>query len=280
MSQQIEYSSLPISKAFRRETQRTGIGAHYTGLSRWLLSIKDEVETNAKIDLSRTSRAVAADAMILHTFATTRHIFCAPGLHDFCVNAAREDSDSFMASEFPEYPCEWPFGYSSKSHVLADGFFVHFPSDEGRLSKIIFPGWRSMTVSLCPIWAAECTVVNDDLAQCLIFQRNQQYDCEDPEPELVERRKFVRGLSLYLDAFPDALIPALRDQVANRDHYGCHGKVATLSKDAKHEIEGMKCPHFRRGHFKTLRSAFYKQSHGKTIWTRGCFINMEAKDAI
>lgn len=87
----------------------------------------------------------------------------------------------------------------------------------------------------------------------------------------------VYGLSLYIDAFPDAITPTnMRDSLKNRES-GRNIRIAR-SSILNEEDRNSVSPHFRRGHFRVLESERFTKKKGQTIFVKGTFIKGRSYD--
>lgn len=106
---------------------------------------------------------------------------------------------------------------------------------------------------------------------------------ENREAEVERQRYMARiiyGLSLYIDAFPDAVVPALPDTIHNTNHYKGRRMAVATTPIADEENRNSVSPHWRRGHFRVLSNAKFVHKQGMTVFVRGTFVKGKAYDVL
>jgi hypothetical protein len=87
-------------------------------------------------------------------------------------------------------------------------------------------------------------------------------------------------LSLYLDAFPDSIIPGHHEDIADFNYYPGTWNIVTANDIVNEEITRSVDPHYRKGCFHVLRSERFVRKKGQTIWVRGTFVKGTALDVL
>ena len=104
---------------------------------------------------------------------------------------------------------------------------------------------------------------------------------EKPNPPEVDWIiRLVCGLGVYLDCFPEMLLPGIPKDMVDP---GWRSPYPTFTLG---QAEAIRLPgsgthaspigHLREGHFKTLRSEKFVNKRFQTIFVRGCFVNGKA----
>jgi hypothetical protein len=86
---------------------------------------------------------------------------------------------------------------------------------------------------------------------------------------------------MYEKCFPKNIEDGVPEDIANPNHWKrlVNPKTISVSKDILHTDHSTITPHFRSGHFKVLRSEFYKAARGKVIFVQSTFVRGSAKTA-
>ena len=92
--------------------------------------------------------------------------------------------------------------------------------------------------------------------------------------------KLVFGLSLYMDAFPDAVVEAGAENVHRIKHYDGARHIVNRNEIVDEEHRHSVSPHWRRGHFRLLTSAKFVRKQGQTVYVRGTFVKGKAFDVM
>jgi len=99
-------------------------------------------------------------------------------------------------------------------------------------------------------------------------------------PESAKLLKLVCGLSLYMDAFPETVVPAGNDDVQHIRHYEGSRHVVSKNEIFDEERRNSVSPHWRRGHWHLLQSERFVHKKGQTIYIRGTFVKGKAFDVL
>ena len=227
-------------------------------------------------------------ATFLWKFRQLQHFFMSPGVADFCAGSVKEFSEDF-AKRLPEcgyvpapvrkdgskpYMPEY-IDYPTKKREVQGGFVVHFPTNERRHSLIVIPNLIvSHTVTkIKPFYFAAC---NGQMTTATEQKSNLFVTYDDRDWEL----RFIYGLSLYMDAFPDTVIPAGDDDVKRINYYNGQCQMILRNEIVNEEHRHSASPHWRRGHFRLLTSEKFIHKHGQTIYVHGTFVKGQAFDVL
>lgn len=206
-------------------------------------------------------------------FSEMDHYFLAPGVTAFVTGAVKDFSSEYL-KRLPE--CKsWP--YLGGPEMCSGGFAIHFPAKERQKSLIVIPKARFYTSKAKTMTEGFEFVVTDGHKMVLANPCN--IDKGDDE-EYTFIAKVVYGLSLYMDAFPETVVPAGSDTVHNIKHY--HGPQKTVARNSVVEEEERRgvSPHWRRGHFRLLTSERFVRKQGQTVYVKGTFVNGKAYDVL
>lgn len=90
--------------------------------------------------------------------------------------------------------------------------------------------------------------------------------------------RFVAGLGMYLSCFPEMLKDGPPDDVKHPSyHQYADIKTVGISPQVRiHSERGEVTPHFRRGHFRVLRSEQFTKKRFQVVFVRQCFVKGEA----
>ena len=267
-------------------------------------SMIDFIDRVYGVDINQVSKgfgdedtyAVDVMAAFLWKFRKIDHYFLADGVADFCVSSVKEFSKDFCK---PLPACD-PVDTANSKFFMAkfavnnDGLFngafaVHFPTKERIRSVIVIP--NAHIVFNLP--------TNRRYHNGHILGRRFYFVCTDGEDVLLmpieEKRPFadegqnylaklVFGLSLYMDAFPEAVIMAKDGNILHLDGYSKRNpsrKMAVKRNQILEEEESRKTsPHWRRGHFRILNSERFIHKNGQTVYVRGSFVKGRAFDVM
>ena len=111
-----------------------------------------------------------------------------------------------------------------------------------------------------------------------MLQENAQRTFFVPGSDKMARLLF--GLSLYMDAFPDAVVEAGADSVHQIKHYSGARHIVNRNEIVDEEHRHSVSPHWRRGHFRLLTSAKFIRKQGQTVYVRGTFVKGKAFDVV
>lgn len=244
----------------------------------------------------RDSLQLVAHCMFLWHFRPINHYFLAPGVADFCASSVRELSADYckrlplcepadaprQCHAFSPYLATFPKVQIGAPAVpisnldwskMTGGFAVHFPTAERRRSIMVIPDFCVRTPEhLMHYWAGlddgeDCALLHPDSRALTVTDGD--WMC-----------RVVFGLSLYMDAFPDAVVPSARDIVAHDHWYAGAHHVINRTKAVDEERRHLVSPHWRRGHFRLLSAPRFVHKHGQTVWVRGTFVLGHAIDVL
>ena len=231
----------------------------------------DKIMT-ARVRGSKQECAVDLAAEALWRYAPINHYFLANGLGSFLAGAVRDFSEDYIKT-LPH--CEpWPF--LGGPGMSSGGFAIHFCAKERNRSLIVIPD---------ATWPSDL----DDTVQYyrLVVCDGHKSVCVNPcdhseadDPEYTFMVKVVYGLSLYMDAFPDAVVEAGAENVHQIKHYDGARHIVNRNEIVDEEHRHGVSPHWRRGHFRLLTSAKFVRKQGQTVYVRGTFVKGKAFDVL
>ena len=221
-------------------------------------------------------------AVFLNKYRRVNHYFLDKSVAEFCILSVKTIQDDYCKP----LPCLTNTG---KCMVTEDedvwaGFFVHFPSCENIRSLYIEPNSYTMNdYDKIGKLYANCTDgdtvfgFNPSLWESQYIQDVLKKDhIGHLHPPTLA--KFVMGLSLYIDAFPDVVREA--DNIKHVGHYKGHRHSVRANDIVRTEATHSVSPHFRRGHFRLLQSEKFKAKRGQAIFIKGCFVKGHAFDVL
>lgn len=262
----------------------------------WLTACAKASPSIAGMTWDRDSVYVDNHILFLWRFRKVNHYFLAPGVADFCARSVREFSGEYCKRLPPcdavPTPCSSPesaflaplsyFHAGSKDKVQG-GFAVHFPAKERSRSVMVIPD------ALIPVplagnltsWGGmmQYYFVANDGEDTLLMQKSAPREYGSDEGTLWLSR-LVFGLSLYMDAFPDAVVEAGTDAIHQINHYDGHRHIVKRNEIVDEEQQHSVSPHWRCGHFRLLTSEKFVRKHGQTVYVRGTFVKGKAFDVL
>lgn len=235
-------------------------------------------------------RSPLSTLLYLSSFALVRyrpitHYFVAPGVSQFCEDCVKEIAPDYYKRlpEVKTYPLPGKLDPPAKTPEDVGGILFHFPVQENRRSLIvIYPEHRKPFLVREPNkddpqgYESFC-MVSDGRES--VFVPTRKTTSNEAQPTHTEKIvKTVLGLSLYIDAFPDAVRPADHGPVPA--HEGPPKTFLSIGAvpQVQHETANSRSPHYRRGHFRCLASDRFVHKRGLTIWIDGFFVGGTALD--
>lgn len=241
----------------------------------------------------------ATQLLFLWRYRKIQHFFLAPGVASFCSSCVHELSEEYCKRlpecedvPAPAYgePGRLAVAIASvesgrEVHKIQGGFAVHFPSSERNRSLMVVPniilGFPRMEEWRGPAFATY------DIAKYYMLASDGQEVAvvsENPTGLSVDGGKaiprLIFGLSLYMDAFPDVVVPTRDGEIHHVKHYEGQRHYVRCNEVANTENKNASCPYWRRGHPRTLRSERFVRKQGQTIWIDGFFVKGKAFDVL
>lgn len=228
--------------------------------------------------------AVVGQADFLWRFRKLEHYFLAPGVAEFCAGSVKEFSGAF-AKRLPAcdlvdgsrtdpvcfpFPLDWfSAGPAGK---IQGGFAIHFPADEDNRSVIVIPeALMPGPNGECIRWY--CAATDGDAAHMSNHQNGQSADGGNRSAWI---GRLVYGVSLYMDAFPDAVVEVDADAIQQCKYYRGRRRFVGRNEIVEEEHRHGVSPHWRRGHFRLLSSERFVRKSGQTVYVRGTFVKGKA----
>jgi len=212
-------------------------------------------------------------------FEKVCHYFLEEGVSSFLVNSVKEFSRDYFREEVLTKCSD-----KSDSNVFERQyfpFFIHFPAKEKTDSIGVVPYFKSLSI-LIPGSAQKYLFAARDYENCVMVDLKHGAVSGDnkhlADDDTVFVEKLVYGFTLYLDAFPDVIREA--DGVKHIGHYKGNRHYIRANDIVRTEAHHSVSPHFRRGHFRVLRSDKFKAARGKTIFISGVFVKGKAFDVL
>jgi len=236
----------------------------------------------------------------LWRFRKVTHYFLAPGVADFCVSSVKEFSEDYCkrlpACDPVDAPCtrqEWVFAASlsyfhkGPADKVQGGFAIHFPAKERQRSVMVVPdAWIPVPPKAIPNnptgqgGAMHYYFIANDGEDTLLMQPSANLREFGSDAGTDWLAKLIFGLSLYIDAFPDAVVEAGAENVHQIKHYDGARHVVNRNEIVDEEHRHSVSPHWRRGHFRLLTSAKFVRKQGQTVYVRGTFVKGKAFDVM
>jgi hypothetical protein len=240
-------------------------------------------------DLTAGLQLFPAYVRYVQVFHRSAHYFVAPGVADFCIASVKSLS--------PDYLRQFPL--TARVHCAEFGgsvpgcMFFHFPAKEKRDSVALCSGFPFPTRQgeSCVDYMAIAAIASSG---ALFGLEGSQDGIPRPIEGIIsggdtdaealriapECPKLLFGLSLYMDAFPDAVVPAADGEVHHIKYYKGPRHVVSRSPVMEHEERQARSPHWRRGHFRVLHSPKFVHKRGQTVFIRGTFVRGQAFDIL
>lgn len=227
----------------------------------------------------------------LWRFRKVTHYFLAPGVAAFCVSSVKEFSEDYCkrlpSCDPVAAPCcnrsiafIAPLSYFSKgsANKMQGGFAIHFPAKERQRSAMVIPdAWIPRPFQSA---ALHYYFVANDGEDTLLMQPSVNIRKFGSDAGTDWLSKLVFGLSLYMDAFPDAVVEAGVENVHQIKHYDGARRIVNCNEIVDEEHRHSLSPHWRRGHFRLLTSAKFVHKQGQTVYVRGTFVKGKAFDVL
>ncbi len=222
--------------------------------------------------------AAVAGCLFLWKFRSIEHFFLAPGVAEFCASSVKEFSHDYC-KRLPA--CKSVNGPGQTTQTQQGGFAIHFPAKERQRSVMVIPD------ALLPTWGNDQAhafkryyFVANDSEDTVFMQQSTPDEIFNGEPQQAWLAKLVFGLSLYMDAFPDAVVEAGAENIHQIKHYDGARHIVNRNEIIDEEQKHSVSPHWRRGHFRLLASAKFVRKQGQTVYVRGTFVKGKAFDVM
>jgi hypothetical protein len=236
----------------------------------------------------------------LWRFRSVQHFFLAPGVAAFCADSVKEFSEGYCKSLPPcepvAAPCSGPdlafaaplsyFGAGAADKIQG-GFAIHFPASERQRSVMVIPDANlpvppnaipNNPQGLCGIVKYYFVASDGENSVLMQTRTPTEFSADCDGARWIARLVF--GLSLYMDAFPDAVVNAGADSIHHIKHYEGHRILVARNYIIDEEHTHSISPHWRRGHFRLLRSETFVHKRGQTVYVRGAFVKGAAFDVL
>jgi len=224
--------------------------------------------------------AAVSGCLFLWKFRSIEHFFLAPGVADFCASSVKAFSPEYC-KRLPV--CKPVNGPGQTTQTQQGGFAVHFPANERPRSIMVIPD------ALLPAWINDqgatfnfCRYyfVASNSEDTVFMQQSAPDQIFNGEPQQAWLCRLIFGLSLYMDAFPDAVVEAGAENVHQIKHYDGARHIVNRNEIVDEEHRHSVSPHWRRGHFRLLASAKFVRKQGQTVYVRGTFVKGKAFDVM
>lgn len=218
---------------------------------------------NSEFDMGTRVDALVSSAMlstVWHESNETNHIFINGEVAEFLMSCVREVSKEYLSVG------------SLRGLTIRDtgtGLFIHFSKKWADIYGI------NASMAVCvQDWGIWAHIPDDYIVRWSI---NGRTDAQHDRP-IWKAMEVLFGLSLYIDAFPDAL------REFNAPDYKPWRRSTTLTlrvpKDVQEDIDRSVSPHYRRGHMRVLSNEKYKNKKGQTVFVKGCFVKGRAYEVV
>jgi len=238
--------------------------------------------------------------LFLWRFRAMEHYFLDKGVAEFCENSVRDFTPEYCKTlplctlvnqpTLPLYPPVnqptengglpfWPY-LDGAEDKMQGAFAIHFPSSERTRSVLCIPDY----LSLMPVNDVPEGYIAGVLHYYFAAYDGDEIILMQPTPGALDfgnnMAKLIFGLSLYMDAFPDAVIESVSGTIHKVNHYQgtrhCVTRNEIIDEEHRHSVS----PHWRRGHFRLLSSPKFIRKQGQTIYVRGTFVKGKAFDVM
>lgn len=229
--------------------------------------------------------------MFLWKYRQLEHYFLAEGLSKFLISAVPEYTTDYCR----KLPCAERTPQEAEEHARTSkepnivykkdvdtglyrifdekkpvGFAIHFPAKERSRSVVVLPDPSAIDLTAGGVrrWFFAATDGED---VCLMQIMPGQLGDGDWICRL------VFGFSLYIEAFPETVVPSSIENIHKVGHYDGKKHIVQLNNVVRTENErAATSPHFRRGHFRVLNSERFTKKHGQVVFVKGCFVRGHA----
>lgn len=96
--------------------------------------------------------------------------------------------------------------------------------------------------------------------------------------------KLIFGLGIYVNSFPETIRPGLPDSLKHPSEHNYKTKISIEITDKIHSPEGIHhnspTPHFRRGHFRILRSDCFTNKRFQSVFVHETFVKGRAETVL
>jgi len=207
----------------------------------------------------------AETAMIVKHIPIT-HYFVDPGVAEFCAESVKQ--------LHRDYYRDFNFDRVEAYSLSAKAALFHLPAGSGRRSIMVLSEVRPTEGYDIP--GMDLMLCDGDWTGMIWFQENGEAMVDSCNT--AEMLKLVMGLSLYMESFPDA-IKNHDGTIILSNKEKCKARTLSVSDDMREEITRAVSPHWRRGHFRILRSDRYKEENrGSSVFVKGTFVKGKAFD--
>ncbi len=219
----------------------------------------------------------SALALFIWKFRPVTHYFLEEGVADFCVGAVKQGQTKGYVKLFPDVPdvamptCASPFKSTKPGRMLPGAFAVHFPARERRASVMFLPRFE-MPLAVFPMLVeryAFAALDGEDVILMPVDGGKEDLETDSADEATRWLTRFTCGFSLYVDAFPDTVVPAVDSEIHEASHYRGSRTYVRAHACVETERRGLTSPHWVPSFFRTLVSEFYTVKRGQTILVKG-----------
>lgn len=206
-----------------------------------------------------------------------KHYFLAAGLGEFLQNAIHKYSKEMLKAVRLQRE-----DIGQADAVLP--ILLHFPKVENRASLCISCDERTSGGKIVAVMCNENSAIftEDSLVDGVGFIDSDGNTVEDASAVTAAIR-LVLGFFLYIDAFPDTVVPAGQGDVVDWNHFDRTGKTKHIvhkSEELLMEERLSVNPHYRKGHLRFLMSERFVHMRGQSVWVKGTFVKGQAFDVL
>jgi hypothetical protein len=95
------------------------------------------------------------------------------------------------------------------------------------------------------------------------------------------RARLICGIGMYVECFPEAVAIGAPEDIKHPSmHRHTHSVTVRVSESIREPCPGGVTPHFRRGHFRILKSEKFKNKRFKSVFVRQAFVKGHAKTVL
>jgi hypothetical protein len=240
-----------------------------------------EKSTSAGLAWDRETTYIDAILYFMWKYRKITHYFLAPGVASFCTSSVKELTPDFC-KRLPECePVDPPENSLPMVVVVGDdmkmrgGFAIHFPTSERKHSIMVLPNSEIPHPGQKAIYRY-FFAASDGIDTVLMQKENFDSFWDGVDRGAHGMARLVFGLSLYMDAFPDAVVEASGEDVKHIGYYSGQRRTVTPNEIVDEERRHGVSPHWRRGHFRVLASERFTRKQGQTVYVRGTFVKGKA----
>ena len=220
------------------------------------------------------THAMALGAHSWYNEKSCTHVFISESMASFLISCCREISQEYLnlKSIIKLMPISETVNDLHETLQLF-GFFIHYEKNNNSGSSI------HISFEKIPKRTDILTITSGDSGFIRLPVDIKEMSLASKETDkFLQNAKILFGLSLYLEAFPDAL---QEFQAPSKEFKRKQTLTLRIPKEVQEDIDHSVSPHYRRGHMRLLTSERYtEEKRGKAVFVKGCFVKGKAYEVV